>query len=207
MSHLITIDSLAAGGDGVGRDTTGRVTFVPFSAPGDQVEVTLTKVKTTVAWGEIENIVVASDRRTLPTCKLFTRCGGCTWQHVDYTAQAEAKRDIVAAALRSFASHGLVIEPIQTPVAPYQWRRRTRLHWQTKTSGAPTLLGFYGPKTTNLIDIPQCPQLDETLHAALETVRAQLVPRLRSRGELYLVVGDNNEVHVANPRPMHPRRY
>ncbi|MCL4226020.1 MAG: TRAM domain-containing protein, partial [Myxococcales bacterium] len=33
----VRIDALAAGGDGVGRDPTGRAVFVARTAPGDEV--------------------------------------------------------------------------------------------------------------------------------------------------------------------------
>ena len=36
---IVEITSLAAGGDGVGRLADGRIVFVPWTAPGDRVEV------------------------------------------------------------------------------------------------------------------------------------------------------------------------
>ncbi len=35
----VSIDSIAAGGDGVGRHPDGRVVFVPRTSPGDVAEV------------------------------------------------------------------------------------------------------------------------------------------------------------------------
>ncbi len=199
MTRSITIDSLAAGGDGVGRDSTGRVTFVPYSAPGDQLKIVLTREKKTVAWGQIDQLLVPSAVRTSPQCGLFSRqvCGGCAWQHVSYAAQAEAKQNIVTAALRIFSNTDLVIEPIRTPVDAYAWRRRARLHWKRSEAQTATTLGFYGPKSNDLVDVNRCPQLTTVLGTALEKIRQLLLPHLRGRGELFLLAGDQDEVHIA----------
>ena len=82
----IRIERLAAGGDGVGRAPDGRVTFVPLTAPGDLVRVRVTKAAKRFVRGEIEEILEPSQDRVEPRCPVFGRCGGCTWQHLDYPA-------------------------------------------------------------------------------------------------------------------------
>ena len=41
----LRVDRIAAGGDGVGREESGRVVFVPRTAPGDLVRVEIVEAK------------------------------------------------------------------------------------------------------------------------------------------------------------------
>ena len=122
------IDSLAAGGDGVGRAPDGRAIFVPGTAPGDRVRVRLVEEHARHARGRAAELLEAGSARTDPVCAVFGACGGCTWQHVAYDAQLEAKTAILRDALerigRLALPEGLRIEP--SP-APYAYRGRARV--------------------------------------------------------------------------------
>src|SRR5688572_13326961 len=94
-SARVAIESIAAGGDGVGR-TEGMVVFVPRSAPGDLVTVRLTGKKR-FARGAITRVESPSPDRIEPPCPhyLLDRCGGCQLQHLRYPAQVAAKSTII----------------------------------------------------------------------------------------------------------------
>ena len=62
----VTIERIAAGGDGVAR-TDGIVVFVPRSAPGDRARVTL-DVRKRFARGTIEALIDSSPDRVEPPC-------------------------------------------------------------------------------------------------------------------------------------------
>jgi 23S rRNA (uracil1939-C5)-methyltransferase len=190
------IDSLAAGGDGVGRSSEGRVTFVPGAAPGDKVLVELMQEKKQFARGRIIKLLQASEERREPRCKFAKngRCGGCQWQHVSERAQGEAKSAMIAKSLRHAISRGVNVHPLQNPCTPYKWRRRTRLSfWASKDK---RFLGFYPPKSRFITDIAQCPQLEEGLQEALGLVRQHLLPGLRGRGEVEILLGTEGRSHV-----------
>ena len=76
-SATLTIASIAAGGDGVGR-TEGVVVFVPRTAPGDVARVRLARAKR-FARGELIALEERSPARIEPPCHHYTddRCGGC----------------------------------------------------------------------------------------------------------------------------------
>jgi predicted DsbA family dithiol-disulfide isomerase/predicted RNA-binding protein with TRAM domain len=91
----LTVDRLAAGGDGVARADDGRVVFVPGSAPGDRVRVRIVEQRKRFARAEIVSLVEPGPGRAEPRCSVFGRCGGCTWQHLSYASQLDAKVAIV----------------------------------------------------------------------------------------------------------------
>src|SRR5690349_20214142 len=87
----LIIQDLARGGAGVARDASGRVIFVPYSAPGDRVRVRITESKKNYAQAELIELLEPSSLRQQPPCPVFGRCGGCQWQHLPYSLQWETK--------------------------------------------------------------------------------------------------------------------
>jgi len=91
----VPIDSIATGGDGVGR-SNGLVVFVPRTAPGDVVTAQISG-KGHFARGALRSIVSPSSLRIDPPCPHYTRdhCGGCQLQHMTYDSQLAAKQTII----------------------------------------------------------------------------------------------------------------
>jgi 23S rRNA (uracil1939-C5)-methyltransferase len=193
----LTIDSLAAGGDGVGRDDEGRVTFVPQAMPGDVVLVELLQDRKQFARGKVVEIIEASKQRVEPKCALFKAgtCGGCQWQHVDAATQRAAKEEIVDNGLRRAMERGMTRADLEQPCTSYGWRRRARLSFWA--GGDKRFIGFYPPKSKQITDVTVCPQLEDKLQEALGLVRKHLLPALRHRGEIEMLLGEDGRVHVA----------
>lgn len=169
----VTIERLAFGGSGVGR-IGGKVCFVPFSAPGDRLAVRVTKEHR--AWLEAELVTIheASPLREAPHCPAFGQCGGCDWQHLNYTAQAEAKRSILLETLQRVGKLGdpPVGHTVAAP-APYGYRARA----QFKLHNAPDGLkaGFYRRGSRFVIDLPQgCPVVTPAINGALARLKELL---------------------------------
>ncbi|MGI9175775.1 MAG: class I SAM-dependent RNA methyltransferase, partial [Rhodothermales bacterium] len=94
----LTIEKFADRGKSLAR-LDGRVVFVPGAVPGDRVRALVTKSKKSYAEARLTDVLQPSDLRTEPRCFYFPTCGGCKWQHVQYEAQLEAKRQSVEEAL------------------------------------------------------------------------------------------------------------
>src|SRR4026207_1972891 len=121
----LVIDSIAAGGDGVGR-TNGLVVFVPRTAPGDVVTAQISG-KGHFARGALRSLVTPSPVRIDPPCPHYTRdrCGGCQLQHMTYDSQLVAKQIIVRASLPRIGTRSLAAPAIER--SPKEWRYRTKL--------------------------------------------------------------------------------
>lgn len=192
----LALDSLAAGGDAVGRDDNGRVTFVPLGVPGDVVEVRLTKQTRSFARGELVAIATPSPERVEPPCPSFEAgCGGCQWQMASRRAQLAAKQDIVANALRRVVDQPDRIHPIIAPAPDLGWRRRARFHVERGR------IGLYRRGTNTLLPLASCPQLEP----ALDGVITELAERSRHAplpdGEIVMVLGHRGEIVVGFERP------
>lgn len=94
MLEQVEITGVAAEGKALAR-VNDWVVFVPFAAPGDVVDLQLTRKKHNYAEARIVKFHSYSQLRVQPFCEHFGVCGGCKWQHVDYDYQLQFKRQQV----------------------------------------------------------------------------------------------------------------
>lgn len=80
-------------------DPNSIVVFVPYGAPGDNVNIKIDKKKHSFAEGHITKLNIPSPLRIKPECEYFTLCGGCKWQHIPYEEQLKFKRQQIIDAL------------------------------------------------------------------------------------------------------------
>src|SRR5438105_251691 len=160
----LEVESIAAGGDGVGR-REGLVVFTPRTAPGDFARVRIESVKR-FARGRLESLIVASPDRADPPCPHYTsdRCGGCQLQHIAYGAQLGSKRRIVRDALERIARRTTDV-PDPRP-SERQWRYRTKLTLAMKRSGAKWTMGLHPfDDPIAIFPLRDCPITDERVVA------------------------------------------
>lgn len=94
----ITITDVAAEGKAIAR-IDDLVVFVPFVAPGDVVDIQISKKKKSFAEGRAVKFHNYSDKRSEPFCSHFGICGGCKWQHLAYSEQVKYKQKQVVDSL------------------------------------------------------------------------------------------------------------
>jgi len=193
----VRVHGLATGGDGVGRQQggahDGRATFVPLTAPGDEVTARVVRQKARVAWAELVQLRTASPARVAPPCPYFGTCGGCQWQHVSLQAQQAAKLEIVTRALLA-PGQPAVGEPQVELLAPsptgFGYRDRARF-----VVGQGGAFGFRARRSHDVVDIQRCPLLGDEAGRALTALRAA-APSLAAETEVDLQVGGEGG-HVA----------
>jgi len=110
----IVVETMAAEGKCIAR-VDGLVLFLQGGAPGDTVEVEITKIKSNFLEGRVTTIQKLSPNRTQPFCQHFGTCGGCSWQHINYTTQLQYKQQQAVDNLERIG--GLDLPPIKPIVA------------------------------------------------------------------------------------------
>ena len=86
------IDEIAFGGRGVGRLEDGRWCSCPSVAAGETVRVEVVREHKSYLEARLVAVEDPSPRRVTPPCPYFGRCGGCSYQHLDASEQADLKR-------------------------------------------------------------------------------------------------------------------
>ncbi len=95
----LDIEKFADKGKSLAR-VNGYVVFVEGAVPGDRVKAYVHRTKSNYAEAKLDTLLEPSDLRTEPRCRYADECGGCKWQHVEYEAQLDAKRQSVQEAYR-----------------------------------------------------------------------------------------------------------
>ena len=153
MSEVVTITSIAGGGDGVGRLGDGRAIFVPRTAPGEQVRLGSVERRKNFARGAVGEIVTAGPARVVPVCRHYVddQCGGCQLQHLSYDAQLAAKRSIVGEALRRIGK--LDLPDPEIVEAAEEWRYRAKITLAVKSGHvrAGITAGFHPQNRPNAV--------------------------------------------------------
>jgi 23S rRNA (uracil1939-C5)-methyltransferase len=145
----LRIDSLAHGGEGVGRlGDGGYVVFVSGALPGDRVKAQIVKRKRSYAHARLVEIVQEGPERIPPTAKH----PGVAWQVLPYERQLRIKAEQVEDALRRIGKlDGFAMEPIVPALA--QWRYRNKLEYSFGQDDADKLVcGFHAPGGWKRVD-------------------------------------------------------
>jgi 23S rRNA (uracil1939-C5)-methyltransferase len=166
----LRIDSLAYGGNGVGR-LNGFVVFVRGALPGDLVSAKVTKVKRGFAEASTLSVLDPSPQRTVAPCRHFGVCGGCRFQDLAYESQVAAKEQQVRDALSRI---GRIPDPPVEPILPaaslYHYRNKLEYSFTTTEEGVD--LGFHrAGRWDEVIGIEECLLTTEVGNAIRLAVR------------------------------------
>lgn len=165
----VAITGMADKGRGIGRDAENRVIFSEHVAPGDVVDVHITKKKPEYMDGYAIHYHQRSPDRVEPFCEHFSVCGGCRWQHLSYEAQVYHKEQVVRDAIRRigkmWAKEFLPIVPCANTAyyrnkLEYAFSNKTWIAKEELEAGVSNrinVLGFHRPGAFDkIVDIKHC---------------------------------------------------
>lgn len=133
----ITITDVAAEGKSLVR-VNDMVIFVPFTVPGDVVDLQIRKKRHSYCEAEVIRFVELSKVREVPMCQHFGVCGGCKWQNLPYEEQLKAKQKQVHDQLKRIGKIELPeFMPILGSVKTKEYRNKLEFgfsnkRWMTK---------------------------------------------------------------------------
>ncbi len=164
----IEITDAASEGMGITRHE-GFVIFVEGGVPGDVADIYVHHHKKNFAEARITNLVKPSVHRITPVCEHFGICGGCKWQHMNYSQQLFYKQKQVSDVLSRVGKIELPdMLPIIGSSKTEEYRNRldftfANKRWLTreeKEEGKPSeenIIGFHVPgRFDKVLDIKKC---------------------------------------------------
>lgn len=170
--QTLSIDRIAAGGDGVGR-ADGLAVFVPRTAPGDVAQVAYV-THARHGRGRILQLLTRSPHRVAPSCVHYERdrCGGCQLQHLDADAQQAARRQIVQDTVQRIGRREI---PLPTLDTGESWGYRSRLTLTLRRSGARWIGGLHAhDDPTRVFALETCLIAHPALVSAWGSIRSLL---------------------------------
>ena len=160
MTERIVIDHIAHRGDGE-ADTPDGPVFVPYTLPGETVEVE--RVPGHPDRRHLLRVNTPSPDRIEPFCQHFGVCGGCAIQHWTEARYREWKRDLVVTAIAQAGLDAPVGELID---AHGEGRRRATFHARRGTHDV-IEVGFAALRAHHIVGIDRCPVLTPSLDGAV----------------------------------------
>lgn len=161
-----------AKGTPAGFDPGSYAVFTQFTAPGDRAIVRVSRVVKRYVEADLVELLEPGPDRAEPICEYFGKCGGCTWQHLNYPRQLIEKADIVGYVL---ARNGLdrdFVKPCEPSDHPAGYRSRADLRFVRQ--GDRLRGGFLRPRSHDLLDVERCPLLVMPLSDAIPAFKGAL---------------------------------
>ena len=165
----LTIVDTATKGKTVAKTLEGIPIFLNEGVPGDVVDIRTYKKRKGFFEGKIVRYHHYSKLRTNPVCEHFGLCGGCKWQHMQYSAQLEFKEKEVLNNLKRIGNVAIKsVHPIYGNDIPYFYRNKMEFsfssnRWMTQEeidsdeTFNKNALGFHKPGMWDkIVDIQQC---------------------------------------------------
>ncbi len=157
----VKMEKMVSGGDCLGRLPDGRALFVPFVLPGEVVRVKLVDEKKRYAHGFPLEVIETAPDRISPRCIHFGECGGCQYQHLDYTKQLALKEDLLRDQFQRIAQ--IEDPPIQPIIpSPNPWNYRNHIQFHLGQGGE---LGYIHADGEHLLIIEECHLPQEPINA------------------------------------------
>lgn len=157
--YILDIVSIGYEGEGIAK-IDGYPIFIEGAILGEKVKALIVKVKKNYAYGKLLEVIEASDERDEPRCKVYKRCGGCTVQHMSYKKQLDYKFERVKDCISKIG--GLDSLLVEYPIGmekPERYRNKVQL--PVGIVKGELSIGFYAPRSHNIINLDTCLIQDE----------------------------------------------
>lgn len=167
----VSITGLTHQGEGVGRLPDGLAVFVPGVVPGERAQVQITQRKKNYARAKLLTIVEQTAERCQPECHVYSDCGGCVLQHINYQAQLAHKRQQVSDSLSRIGKiQDVNVQPTIGMDNP--WHYRNKVHFQVQQINGAIQLGYFEQGSHNFLPIRPhyCQLVDQELNETAEKV-------------------------------------
>lgn len=199
----LKIDHLTNLGMGVGR-VDGWVVMVPFVIPGELVKVSIFRNHSQYSEADLLEVLEPSEHRLSPKCGLFTLCGGCQYQHINYDEQLKIKTQQVQELLEKNANIQFPVSLAKSSKQIYGYRSKITPHYNRPDKNGDQPIGFlkYG-RRHDIVDVKQCVIATEAINQSLPEIREKAIleggKKRRQRGGT-LLLRETLEGVVNNPK-------
>jgi 23S rRNA (uracil1939-C5)-methyltransferase len=178
----LEITSLTNLGVGLGK-IDGWVVMVPYTIPGERVIAKIFRNHKNYSDADLVEILSPSDARIEPICPYYQSCGGCQYQHIDYSSQLEWKRQHVVDVMQRIGNIDFEVnQPIHSE-SIYGYRSKITPHFNKPRNQQETPIGFMSSTNRNrIIDVEQCAIATPSINEKLIEIRSEYQNKIASKG-------------------------
>ncbi len=166
-------DGIGSNGEGIIRHE-GVTFFVPACLPGEKIRFKVLKVKGNIGYGKVEEVLTPAEERVREKCPVFSRCGGCCLQHVDYPVQLIHKSKVVKDSLRKIGGLNVNVPTAVKSDMPYGYRNKLQIPVGVDKNGE-TVIGFYAEHSHRIVPVTACAIHPEWAEKLMATVKRYML--------------------------------
>ena len=170
------LDVVAQGyeGEGIAKIDNTFPVFVEGALVGEKVKIKIVKSKKSFAYGKLIEIVEESKERCTPECGIYKKCGGCKLQHSTYKEQLKFKHERVKDCISKIGK--LDESLVKFPLGMEQpWRYRNKVQMTIGLVNGELKIGFFAPRSHEIIDMESCLIQDEIADKVVELTRSWII--------------------------------
>lgn len=168
--YILDIVSQGYEGEGIAKIDGTYPVFIEGALIGEKVKVKIIKVKKSFAYGKLLEILEPSEERCKPSCSIYKRCGGCKLQHSTYKEQLNFKWNRVKDCISRIGK--LDENLVKFPIGMEEpWRYRNKVQLPIGMVNGQLKIGFFAPRSHEIIDMESCLIQDEVADKAVELTR------------------------------------
>jgi tRNA/tmRNA/rRNA uracil-C5-methylase (TrmA/RlmC/RlmD family) len=161
----------------------GWVVLVPFALPGERVRVRVWRNQRNFSDADLLAVLRPSAHRVVAPCPLFTRCGGCQYQHFAYSEQLAWKRQQVAELLQHMARIDFPVNAVMGSPREYAYRSKITPHFTRPRPGRPPDIGFLRASSRHaIVDVERCLLATDAINTRLTEERTRVRARAAAGG-------------------------
>ena len=173
----LTIEDFTKEGEGLGK-YQGFPLFVKDTVIGDEVKVSITKLKKNYGYARLVEIIKPSEDRVAPLCPVARQCGGCKLQQISYDKQLHFKKGLVEGCLTrigGFEKEDIEqkMEPVYGMKEPWHYRNKAQFPVGYDKEGN-LVAGFYAGRTHSIVANTNCAIQAKVTHPIVEKVLAYM---------------------------------
>ncbi len=172
--QLFHIEKHVHGGLGLSHAPDGKVTLLEGVIAGEKVTAKIYSENSNLQKGRISHVTEPSPSRIQAACKHYKQCGGCDFQHMNYSRQLQAKEDVLKDLLLR-SGHKVLIQAAENILTPplassqeFHYRQRIRLQVDARQT-----LGFYKRRSNDCVSIDTCLLAKQEINDCLKNLPQQ----------------------------------
>ena len=138
-------------------ENNGRMVVVKNSIPGQTVEFMINKKRGDKCEARLLQVLSTSPQETADVCPHFGRCGGCTYQSLDYSAQLELKEKQVKEILDNAINGEYQFEGIIGSPVNEHYRNKMEFSFGDEVKDGELALGLHKRNSTyDIVTVDGC---------------------------------------------------
>ena len=141
-------------GEGIAKVNNYTI-FIDGAIKGEKCKILILKVTSSHAFGKLLEVIVESDKRCIPDCDTYKRCGGCDLRHIEYEETLNIKQDKVQNLINKSLNKKIETQKTLAMGNPYNYRNKAVYPVGRDKNGNITF-GVYAKRTHEIIPLQEC---------------------------------------------------